>query len=486
MSRSTLWILAAGTAVVGGLLAPTGRAQAQDEQRRIERAIRSGIAPEEYRTRTDTSLQLLERTQLDVGGFVGWTGVWLNDSTQNSRRLSQPEVTLYARATLDGAHTFFGRSRFVYRDFSPGDSFDGRGDRWVEPFPDRYWYEFDLRRAAEAYAGEPTEWNVNVRIGRQFVDWGAGLTLSETLYAVRPTLELGRRARIEGLAGITPDHTTDFDASRFTYDEKTRRAYFGLRAAITTRDADEWYVFVLDMRDYYNDNRTRTTPVLDGINFRYDATYVGLGSQGALGRDWAYQAEVVWQTGQSQADPFRLGFSAQTTESINAWAGRAGVAYVFRDAHQSRATAEFLWFSGDVDRNISTDTVGGNLLNTTDRGFNSLGFAPLGLAFAPSMSNLMVLRTGLSTFPLADVETFRLLQVGVDAVLFSKFERRGPIDEPTSAKYFLGTEFDLYANWRITSDLSLALRYGLFLPGAAITSGKNARHFFLVSFSLAF
>ena len=46
-----------------------------------------------------------------------------------------------------------------------------RGDRWTEPFIDRWWYEFDLRQAAAAYEGKSLPWNLNMRIGRQFVDW---------------------------------------------------------------------------------------------------------------------------------------------------------------------------------------------------------------------------------------------------------------------------------------------------------------------------
>lgn len=473
-------LVASGLAVA---LAPS--ALGQDVQRRIERAIRTD-ALEEFRPRTDLSLSLMERTSLDVGGYVAFTGVWLNDSQQNSRRLAQPEVSLYARASIDGVHGFFGRARFSYRSFSAGDSFDGRGDRFSQPFADRYWYEFDLRRAMEVYQGTTLEGNINIRAGRQFVEWGGGLALSETLYAVRPTIEFGKRVKLEILAGITPDHTVDFDASRYSFDEKTRRGYFGARLAVTTEGGTEFSGGVLSMTDFYNDNRTRTTPVLDGVQYRTDSIYLTLGAKGAITDDLLFEVEGVRQFGEGYSDPFRIGFGTQTVDPIEAWAARGQLNYLFRDQGNSRAGLELLYFSGDTDRNIATDTVGGNLTGTTDHGFNSLGFANVGLAFSPSLSNLMVTRVGASTYPFAGDGLLGQLQVGIEGYALGKAARRGPIDEPTNNRIFLGSEADAYLNWRLTSDLTVTLRYGAFFPGPAIITGRNTRHFVLFNVTLSF
>lgn len=487
--RAGVLALVAGAATCSppATLGPLGpaKAQAQDVQRRIERAIRSD-ALEEFRPKTDLNLSLMERTSLDVGGYAAFTGVWLNDGQDNSRRLAQPELALYARASIDGVHGFFGRARFTYRSFSAGDSFDGRGDRWTQPFADRYWYEFDLRRAVEVYQGQNIDGNINIRVGRQFVEWGGGLALSETLYSVRPTIEFSRRFKVEALAGITPDHTVDFDASRFTFDEKTRRGFFGARMVYTSESGTELSAGVLSMNDYYNDNRTRTTPVLDGVNFRTDSIYLTLGVRGALTDDLLLEAEGVRQFGDGWSDPFRVGFGTQTIEPIEAWAARGQLTYLFRDRGNSRAGAEFLYFSGDTDRSIATDTVGGNLTGTTDHGFNSLGFANVGLAFSPSLSNIMVLRAGASTFPLPGDETFGGLQIGVEGYGFAKAARRGPIDEATNNRVLLGSEIDAYLNWRLASDLTLTVRYGAFFPGPAIITGRQARHFVLVNLTLSF
>ena len=220
----------------GALLALCGASASaqQDVQRRLERAIRSADPAE--RLKVDMTLGLTERTVLDFGGFISTSYVHLTDSNDNSRRLFQPEITLYGRSVIDGAHTLFGRVRFQYQAFSEGDSFDGDGDQWNEPFVDRYWYEFDLRQASVAYDGVTLRDNFNIRVGRQFIDWGAGLVLSENLWAVRPSGEIGNFI-IEGLAGLTPidESVTDFDASWEGFDEDVRRGFFGGRLGFNPR-----------------------------------------------------------------------------------------------------------------------------------------------------------------------------------------------------------------------------------------------------------
>jgi hypothetical protein len=476
---------AGAIALAAGSVLIASPAMAQQDTRRIERQLRTSEAGD-FRVRVDTSLTLAERTQFDYGGFVSLTGIWLNDSNENSRRLIQPEVALYARASLDGVHTVFVRSRFPYRSFSAGDSFDGRGDRWIEPFLDRYVYTFDLRRALEAYQGMSTDFNLNLSVGRQFVDWGAGLALSETLYAVRPVIELSRQFKIDTLVGLTPEHTADFDASRFNSDEKTRRSYIGVKPTYTFRNGTEVYAFALIMRDHYADTRGRPPiPSTLVVDFRTNAEYWGLGGSGSLGPDLLWQLEGIFQTGSSNSDPFRDPLGQQSKQDIYAGAARGQLTWLVRDAARSRVQGEVLMFTGDGDRNVTTDTIGGNRRFTNDEAFNSLGLANTGLAFAPALSNLISTRLGASTFPLAGNDVFDQLQLGADLLLFNKYTSRGAIDQPSRDASFLGTELDLYANWRITGDLAVQARYGVFFPGAGLQN-RDTRHFLLLGVTLSF
>lgn len=479
--RAAPRFLAAATLAAAALLG-ADNAAAQDDERRIERALR--IADPTFRQRVDTDLDITERAQLDFGGFFTFTGLHLTDERDNSRRLLQYDTTLYATLNLDGAHTAFTRARFRYRDFSEGDSFDGRGDRWVEPFLDRYWYEFDLRRAAAAYRGRQLGWNFNVRAGRQFVDWGAGLTLSENLFAVRPSIEWAERLSLEGLAGVTPTDQSviDFDASRDEFNRRTRRGFFGALLRYRAPRNHEFYGYFLRMQDFNNDVRPRL-PIGMDVDFTYNANYLGVGSTGPISRRTRYLAEFVYQFGQSMSDPLR---GPQTRENISAFAARGQVEFLLRDRRNTRLDLETIFASGDSDRNISTDTVGGNRSGTNDNAFNSLGFANTGLAFAPSLSNIFVVRAGASTFPFPEVRPLERLQIGADLFLHNKLDSNAPIDEETNNKMFLGFETDVYLNYRITSDLALNARYGAFFPGEGIAGPKHVRHFVLVSATISF
>ncbi|MEO1128306.1 MAG: alginate export family protein [Planctomycetota bacterium] len=477
--RAELRLVAIVLAVIA-LMAPDVAAQ-ERELRGLERTIRT--LDETYAAPIDPNLSLTERSFFDVGGYVSLTGIWLNDIDDNTRRLFQPEVTLYGRAIVDGAHTFFGRARFQYRDFSPGDSFDGRGDRWREPFLDRYWYQFDLAAAQVASGGDEPDWNFNVRVGRQFLDWEGGLVLSENLYAVRPTLSFGRFS-IEGLAGVTPgdESVIDFDASRDGFDEDTERGFFGGTLRYVFGNGNQLYGYGLYMPDYNSDSDPRA-PIGVPVNFDYEASYLGIGSRGALGGQFTYLGEFVYQFGTSQSDPLR---GPQTEEDISAWAARGQIAWLSRGRERVRVELEGLFASGDDDRLVTTDTVGGNLSGTTDNAFNSLGFVNTGLAFSPSLSNLMLFRLGAIGFPFHDVDGLERLQLGADLIVLSKLDPDGPVEEATSDSRYLGFEADLILNYRITNDLSFIGRYGAFFPGDAIVGGKHTRHFVYAGVTLAF
>ncbi len=464
-------------------------ASGQNEERRIERAVRqAGIAEPSLIPRGGT---LAERTYVDAGGYDSFTFLNLNDSDTNSRLLLQNDLVFFARAAVDGGHNFFARARFRYRDFSPGDSFDERGDGWAEPFLDRYWYEFDSA-SLDAVEGRPArDWGVNLRVGRQYVDWGAGLVLSETLYAVRPTLTFGR-ARIEGLAGVTPgdESIVDFDASRAEYNSNTQRGYFGLKLTGGDEDGNELYGFALRMQDYNTDTTSRVANVTQPVDFDYSAWYIGVGGSGSLSADTLVLGELVYEGGNSESDPLLTADGSQTREQVRAFAARAQIIHLLRDTRDTRLSGELLLASGDSDRRSTTDTVGGNAPGTDDTAFNSLGFANTGLAFSPSLSNLWSTRVGVSTFPFRTTEGgsddgLDQFQLAADFFVFNKFNRSAPVDEPTDDTMFLGTEFDLSANYRVTSDLAVGLRWGIFFPGSALEDDK-ARNFVLASVTLSF
>ena len=126
------------------------------------------------------------------------------------------------------------------------------------------------------------------------------------------------------------------------------------------------------------------------------------------------------------------------------------------------------------------NTVGGNQIGTKDHSFVGWGFRNTGLAFSPLMSNLGMIRLGASTFPAENVKMFKDLELGTNMYIYHKHRSGGAASDTLSTKEhaYLGSEFDFYANWWITSDLALMAHYALFLPGDAFSPQPDRQMFF--------
>jgi hypothetical protein len=475
-------LVGCASAVVHGQVPP-------DVVQRLERQLRQ--VDLEYRLTIPPDQPIAERLLLDYGGTFRFGFYSIDSALGDTRFLRQYDTRLYLRAELDGAHRFFGRLRFLYEDWNSGDSLDGRGDELVNPIGERYWYQFDLRGAVLAARGERLPYNVNIRAGKQFIEWGSGLTLSNPLYAGLLDVEaLG--FGVIGLAGATPGHdTVDFDGSRPYFDTITERAYGGIALEYRAPATHRPYAFFLLQRD----QNSRDFAVFQGplgpipTSFNYDSYYVGLGSRGSIASDLRYRAELVYEFGEGRSNSFDAATGLaipQTDEDIDAWAGVAGVTWLLRDAGDSRIDLEVMGGSGDKDRLDSANTFGGNRPRTKDHSFNTLGYVDTGLALAPNLSNLLVVRLGGSTYPLRTTRGLQRLRAGAAGFLFFKIESEASLNIRSKDETFLGGEIDVFADWRIASDVSMNVRYGVFLPGEAACCPDDPRHFFYVGLNYAF
>jgi len=162
--------------------------------------------------------------------------------------------------------------------------------------------------------------------------------------------------------------------------------------------------------------------------------------------------------------------------------------YFFDVPRHPKVTFEYLFGSGDGDRRLSsTSTIGGNLAGTNDRAFNAFGFRDTGLTFAPRVSNLHIFQFGVSGFPLEDFRLLRKMEIGSKVYFYAKDRSDGAISDimGTQGSTWVGWEWDVFCNWRVTSDVSLTVRYGVFQPGAAFQQ-KNARQFFYTGLTYSF
>jgi len=430
-----------------------------------------------------------QRTLIDYGGYFTFDYLTVDDSQSENHVLKQYDTTLYTRINFDGAHELFLRVRGTYQDFNDGDSFNGKGDQWLEqPIPDRAYYKFDLARSQSVYHGKDIDYNVTAEVGRDLVYWANGLVLAETLDGGIINVAKGP-VSVDLIAGVTPTRTVDIDSSRPDFDTNTHRGFYGAMLS-TAIGAHRPFIYVLAQQDYNKDVTLEVAPT--ETKFNYNSHYVGVGFTGSLTDRLLYGAELVYEGGETLSNSFTieppfLVSADQTSNDIEAYAADFRLDYLLNDPYHTRLSAEVIVASGDENRVLSSSsTFGGSAPGTKDRAFNGFGLLNTGLAFAPSVSNLLVGRGGVSSFPLSNFQALRRLQMGADFFVYSKVRDEAPIDEPTLDSAYLGWEPDVFINWQIVSDVTLTARYGVFFPSSDAFTNDDARQFFSIGMTFAF
>ncbi|MAX25353.1 MAG: hypothetical protein CMJ19_12705 [Phycisphaeraceae bacterium] len=442
------------------------------------------------RQQANTDVPVDQRLLIDYGASLTLSYAAIDDSTYDTHLFNSYQLQGFVRMNLDGAHNFFARVSSTYRDFHPAsDSFDTHGDDWEEFKLDRAVYRFNLGKAIAAQGNQPPITNLIFEGGRQYIHWFTGLVFSDELDGVMLTVNHDKLALI-GMAGTSTRRTIDIDSARPNYDTDTHRDFFAGAITYQINEHHTPFVYALYQQDH-NDTGNYVDSIYTGTTtvFDYETWYVGVGSQGSLSDQMLYNVEFAYEGGRGMSSPFDSSYSSvtQTKEDVSAWAMAMNLSYQFKSDNYTRIDGEIILASGDGDRVFSTSSsYGGNQPGSNDTAFNAFGSMDTGLAFAPEVSNLMMLRTGISTFPLINHERFKRLQVGANVYLFGKLNENAPIDEDTSDHTFLGVETDIYANWQITNDLSFAARYGIFFGGDALNNKDNPRNFFYTSLTLAF
>ncbi len=425
------------------------------------------------RRQREAELGVSAESLFDWGGWFSFYTFLFDDGEESSRTLRRTDLRLWGRATLDqGAHELYARVRLSFLDFNSGDSFDGNDNDVDGPNLERGVYRFDLARAQK---NRQAEWNLVGMAGRDLVQVGTGLTMAVPLdhVSLEGTYE---KFRLRGLAGTTVGSFDDFDESRTA--ERTHRDFFGAELKYVGFDRHEPFAYAIWQRDDNVEERVRPFHPLT-----YDSEYFGFGSTGELMRRLRYLIEWTYETGESRSEQ-QFGKPAD----IRAWAWIHELEYLFPGERKTRASIEYLFGSGDSDRDFSpTATFGNNRGDHRDTGFIGFGFSDTGLTFAPRYSNLHMWRAGASFFPWPEDRRLRGLQVGTDWYLFYKHHRAGAVSDPTADEVagYLGWEMDYYANWQVTSDLSWTARFGVFFPGDAF-SDQTTRTFLLVGMTWSF
>jgi len=477
--------IASAVVVIAGVALGAPSAWAQSSLERFDRQLEQIRRDTDARALADVPAN--QRALIDYGAFVNFNYFSIDDSALDNHILRQYELIGYARLNLDAAQEIYLRGRIGWQDFNPGDSFDGRGDEAIDGDLDRGFYRFDSQGYQRSRGQEVSDVGVRLEAGRDLVYWGNGLTMSQVIDGGIVDLSW-HDTTLQLIGGITPVRTVDIDPSRPNFESNTRRGFYGANLSHQVGQHRP-YLYGLLQRDYNQDDLATTGGVL--TEYDYNSYYLGAGIGGAITDRLLYGVEVVYEGGTNLSNSFAvtgpvLTQIPQTEDDICAWAGDARIDFLLLDRRHSRLSAELIVASGDDDRLQTSSTFGGNAPNSTDHAFNGFGLLNTGLAFAPAVSNVLILRAGGVTFPMPEHSAFNKLQVGVDLFMYNKLDADGPIDEPTFDKSYLGFEPDFFLNWQITSDVTIALRYGIFFPGSAIVSDGDPRQFIGAGVTYAF
>ena len=492
-ARTTAIVSAAG--LTAGAWAQTVGGLVENLQRQLN------VEDTQYRQSFFANTPIADRLLLDAGGTARFGYSLIDNARSQEQQVYTTDLRLFMRAELDGGFRFFGRLRGLYNDWSYTGTLglgpDPREDGWQWPIGEIYWATFDLAGYTESRTGRRgTDTNLIIQGGRNYVIWAQGLVLSNYVYALQADLQLGDLTITGLLAQSAGYDTVDWDVSRPGYDTDTSRLFSGGKLEWKGIAGHRPYAYYLWQNDQ-NGGQTSTQgtaafPI--PTTYRYDSGYVGAGSTGNIGADIVYRSELAWEYGNTLSDPLDPTSATlsrpQVEDSISAFAGVVGLTWLARDAGDSRADFQALVGTGSSDRLESGTTFGGVSPGATDHSFNSLGYINTGLALAPEPANLFCPSLGVSSNLLPSSDLLSEMRLGVTGYLFTRLESDAPISVQTrlTGSNLVGGEIDATLDWRLSSDVNLNLRYGIFMPNSSVffPGEGGARDFIYAGVTYAF
>lgn len=445
--------------LIQGTFAQTNPSRAYNEQLRV-------LLDQQVPTQRDVTL--------NGGGWFSFGFFDFDDATaaNKERTLRQSQLRGWASINKQDTHEFYVRGLYNYDDWNSNTNPRGKGDDSDEEL-ERAWYTVNVNRFLDGDVGNPV--NLRLKVGRAFQTIGSAFTMSMPLDLLSINADI-YDWQLTSFVGKTIFRSNNIDQSAQLYNRQDR-ILWGTEIAYDKLSNHRPF-------GYFLANWDHTDPMVPSSSqsFKYDSRYVGIGSRGILGSDdLRYSVELVGEWGESYASAASSG-----TNNIEAYAFDLLLEYYVQHPTRPRLMFEYMFGTGDPDRTTSSvATTGGNTAGTNDRAFNAFGFRDTGIAFAPSVSNLHIYVGGVSLFPFDHCEKLKRLEAGSKVFLYTKDRDRGATSDTSdtiaNGGGLVGSEWDVFLNWRITSDLVGTLRYGMFHPGSAYDGGDKTPRDFLYS-----
>lgn len=436
-------------------MAEPAAAQLTAEERRAEERVRMALDPAEL-----SILKTERRLVMEYGVWINHLFSDYKDDDNHSAAKDATNLTyaldqrLWVRATLrppangsDGnEHSVYLRvkNKETWRD--PADA-NGRFD-WKGPHLDYAFLTLDLRPGV-------------LQAGRRFFQVGQGLAYSNVNDGAELLIS-GSTWSLMGFVSRTLPHEDNIDLSVPGGKESGRTFYAveGKYLGIPNHGVSGYALWQVDDDEEHPEHQTQ--------DFDYNSEYFGLGFEGKLFANLRYANELIFETGQSVTS------ATNQRQEITAWAMDASFTYDVQLPLQPTVSFEYAFGSGDSDRTNVTDTISGNAAGR-DTNFLYFGYLPTGYALSPRLSNLRMVKGGISLKPLEKFSFLKELTCSLDVYRFSKEESQGGIFDvqASQSNRDIGVEIDLTLSWQILSDLNLAIEYGHFEPGDAYPASTN-------------
>ena len=231
-------------------------------------------------------------------------------------------------------------------------------------------------------------------------------------------------------------------------------------------------VFDLRSEDLIEDGDTSAEASTDGnTGGKLNTFYIGTGMRGGITSSVFYDAFGYVQLGKT------LSLENDTEykdESITAFLGGASLSWFNKQLLYSKATASFIYASGDDD---ATSIYEGNTEDSSTT-FIPVSGTSAGFIFSPTLANIMAAGLEYSIKPFGNKKgVISNLQTALSANMFFR-STEGAISEQvkintSSDKKYLGTEIDLGINFRPFSDFGIGLKGGVYIPPTGSDSAIN-------------
>jgi hypothetical protein len=306
--------------------------------------------------------------------------------------------------------------------------------------------------------------DTQVRAGRQFVAMGNGLVLAQALDGVVARHRYANGIELGALAATSLERTDNLDTRVAGFDRgHNDRHFVGLEGHYRTKRRKlRLHGFALR-----NIDETRSElPAQNFQDFQYQSRYIGAGVAGTLHRRLDFATEWIDEGGSS------AGFDGRA--DIDAYAVTTNLAYRFLVRGTPTLTLDHAIGSGDPNRFSVTSSLDlGPSRFAGDENFLYFGQYDGGLALAPRLSNLEVLRVGLQGHPFTRWLRWPSdMLAGFKASTYHKHRVTGGISDPLGFRPLsdVGAALDVFVSCRALSDVNFLLEYGTFKPSSAFVS----------------